>query len=116
MTVIRPTGGFGTDRAIVPGAAYKFVANLDALPLRADPGVSPQIIYRIYFAMPKIPEIASQHKLCIAKKVQNRSQIQVGRLGALRGSVPQDGLDRANATSSLNSGLRDRHGPRSGAT
>ncbi|GFE84505.1 hypothetical protein GCM10011487_65050 [Steroidobacter agaridevorans] len=67
MTVIRPTGGFGTDRAIVPGAAYKFVATLNAAPLRADPRVSLQIIYRIYFAMPKIPEIASQHKLCVAK-------------------------------------------------
>jgi len=65
--VIRPTGGFGTDRAILPGAASKVVANLNATLFRADPRVSLQVIYRIYFAMPKISQIVSQHKLCSAK-------------------------------------------------
>ena len=97
--MIRPTGGFGTDRAIIPGAACKFGAILNATPFRADPRVSLQIIYRIYFAMPKIPEIAPQHKLCVAKNSKTD-----------HATPPQGELDRTDATSSLRRSLRDRHG------
>jgi hypothetical protein len=50
-----------------PAQPANSLQTLNAVPFRADPRASPQIIYRIYFAMPKIPEIASQHKLCVAK-------------------------------------------------
>ena len=79
MKVIRPTGGFGTDCAILPGAAYKFVAVLNTArerftgrPARR---VSLRIIYRIYFAMPKIPENSSRRNICV-KNLCGRRRIQ----------------------------------------
>jgi len=65
MKVIRPTGGFEPGVAAVPTAPPQaFIAAFKCFAGR----LAPQLIYRTYFAMPKIAEFASRHNRCAAKK------------------------------------------------
>lgn len=69
-----------TAAAIVSGAACKFVAILSTVDdgffkgpvgsLRVPTSIGvPPVIYRTYFAVPNIPEFASQHNYCGAKNL-----------------------------------------------